>query len=1150
MKKPLLRSLCLSLTALLTGSMLAPLTAFAKGTVTVSSTSVTEISLAESYSDFTYNGSPADRIYIEKNLCPEPYFDAVRVGDTISVEIQVGAAGTYQVCLVTGWADNVAGGNFVFLLDGEEIGTLKNQVPGAGWRSWKDTTPAEIDLPAGTHTFTILSKADGPNIQGLKFAPKDVKISEVTGYADAYSGNQGQALEIMSTFAVQFNSPLPVKEVNAACPSYNNNKGTLRLSLYRWADSYEATLRGTPVASRTWVDFNDNATLTVTCDSYADAGEYLFYIENQSVQGEQVGIWTAKETVENIRTFRDDQVIDQAPMVKVKYIGEDFSFLPISNLSKNDVDPTPSDLYPAGDFARREMAYNDQYAVRFNADDAFTGAEVYIPAAPSDASGNTLDLSLYAWKGSYQMTVAEAPAAFASVSGIQRGTWAKLSADLPAGEYLFLIRHGVTNMQVCTVEKASDTAELYVNGSACGLSLVARLCGFKGQFTPLDAALPTEFINPGVWTAVDGLGRTVTDAASAGPRRDKYVGIFYHTWHSSHYRNKIINGTLTIEQYPEARNDYKHPAWNGITTVFWDEPVWGYYNNGVDRWVLRNQAELLADADIDVVIFDNTNGTENYMAAINELLEVWSEARNDGVKAPGISAMLNMFQYDQAATQIRELYDNIYSKGLYKDLWFLWEGKPLMVGSPSGLDLHDAHDKEIYEFFSWRPINPCYTQDYRQIIENGRITTSWSPDSSLLRKYTFWKWISVYPQQSMLNVKDKSIVEEMSVSVAQNWSGAKGLTAMNAGYDDQYGRAYSIETGCLVPTEDAILWGYNFKDQFEYALSVDPSFIYITGWNEWVAGRYEEMWGTTNALPDNATAGFSRDIEPSNGVLKDHYYYQMVSFIRQYKGVEPQAPANIAKTIDLHAGAEQWADIQPEFRTYADNTGVRNADGYQGYHYDNTTGRNDIVSSKVTYDENNVYFMVTTKDALTPASDPLWMRLFIGVEGSDAPAWETFGYVVNRTSPGEKALLEKSTGGWSWESAAEIDYTVTGNLLQIAVPRKALGIDGRDFVINFKWADNNLADGDLMSVYNDGDTAPCGRFRFTYSSVIPAPETLPETDDETAGPETVVTEAPESEAGTETSGKGCSSALAAAAPAVLFAAGAAMTKRGRKKEKL
>ena len=310
-----------------------------------------------------------------------------------------------------------------------------------------------------------------------------------------------------------------------------------------------------------------------------------------------------------------------------------------------------------------------------------------------------------------------------------------------------------------------------------------------------------------------------------------------------------------------------------------------------------------------------------------------------------------------------------------------------------------------------------------------------------------WKWISVYPQQKMYRVddKEKSKPEEMCVCIAENWSDAKGLTAMSSGLPGLYGRAYSVKNGGLDPREDAILYGANFAEQFEYAISCDPSFIYITGWNEWVAGRYEEMWGTTNALPDNALPGYSRDIEPSTGVLKDHYYYQMVSYIRRFKGVNRQQSASAPTSVDLTKGTAQWENVTPVYESYPNNTFPRDADGYAGYHYTNTTGRNDIVSAKVTYDADYVYFMVQTKDALTSKEDSAWMRLLIGITGSRAAAWEGYHFIVNRASPAKKTSLERSIGGWNWEKVCDVDYSVQDNMLQIAIPRSALGVTGEEF---------------------------------------------------------------------------------------------------------
>ena len=57
---------------------------------------------------------------------------------------------------------------------------------------------------------------------------------------------------------------------------------------------------------------------------------------------------------------------------------------------------------------------------------------------------------------------------------------------------------------------------------------------------------------------------------------------------------------------PEAANDPNHPAWEDASVFWWNEPLFGYYQN-LDRYVLRKHAELLADAGVDVIIFDCTN---------------------------------------------------------------------------------------------------------------------------------------------------------------------------------------------------------------------------------------------------------------------------------------------------------------------------------------------------------------------------------------------------------------------------------------------------------------------------------------------------------------------------------------------------------------
>ncbi|MBQ2964305.1 MAG: hypothetical protein IJE14_06540 [Clostridia bacterium] len=599
-------------------------------------------------------------------------------------------------------------------------------------------------------------------------------------------------------------------------------------------------------------------------------------------------------------------------------------------------------------------------------------------------------------------------------------------------------------------------------------------------------------VQPSTWAAVDGLGRTLSDGEAVGGRRqDKFVGVFYWTWH---YRwvndhEPLTTGSV-LDKYPEAVNDWEHPAWGNTydgRPYFWDEPLYGFYTS-TDRYVLRKHAELLTDADVDVVIFDTTNGTLLFEPSASVLLEVWSEAKADGVDVPQVAFILNFGGAEDTRTQLRTLYEIMYSQGLYEDMWFMWEGKPLVMADITCLDLDDEIDKEIFDFFTFRDNEATYFADDTDFLDDT------------------WGWCSDY-EQTRFGKRIFGGVEQMCVSVAQN-ANEYGLNALNCPEGTVQGRSFTDgvfsytysyagkEITVDKDTENSLLYGLNFQQQWDYAIENDPEFIFVTGFNEWIAGRWKEWNGTENAFPDQFSPEYSRDIEPSKGVLKDHYYYQLVENIRRFKGVDAQRANGAQKTIDISADTVQWESVQPEYSHY---TGGENRDsaGWLGTYYTNDTRRNDIAKAKVAYDSDNVYFCVETVDELTPETDSAWMRLFVDTDTSGvSPNWEGFEYVINRNSPENgKVTVERSVSGWSFETVALADYSVSGNVLQIAVPRSALGPDGEAVKFNFKWADNVQSE-DILDFYTDGDVAPGGRFTFVFDSTADGEEIPPREADE------------------------------------------------------
>ncbi len=596
------------------------------------------------------------------------------------------------------------------------------------------------------------------------------------------------------------------------------------------------------------------------------------------------------------------------------------------------------------------------------------------------------------------------------------------------------------------------------------------------------------------WIVQDALDRVVSTHTQTGDiREDKIVAIFYWTWHGDFGNGQTAyNNQQNIDKLIEmgyTERDYvtlsmAELAKLGIKTGmgpyhFWDEPIYGYYD-GDAEWVLRKQAELLAAADIDVVFFDNTNGAFTWKETAMKVMKVFSEARAQGVDAPDVSFMFPFGANSGAGQQMVELYRDIFSKGLYEDVWFKLDGKPMVMGWPGSLDAYGASNaKEIKEFFTFRS------------NLGGYLDQESAPNQ--------WGWLSRFPQAYFHN--DKGELEQITVGVAVNHNYVDRVIAPMSLGQNVIGRTWTSRG--YDTRENALFYGACFAEQWENAIAVDPEIVFVTAWNEWVAMRIQN-WpagipgGYNNCFVDQYNAEFSRDCEPSAGILKDYYYYQLVDYIRQFKGTNPIEKATWEKLMDVNGGFGQWADVGPVYNDYF-GLPDRDFDGYidpntgKKLHYTNDSGRNDIYDAKVARDYENIYFMVRTVEDLTPYTDPYWMRLYIDIGQSDKN-WENYEFILNKKNPENEttATLEKFTGdGFATEVVGTVTYSVKGNVLTVCIPKTMLGIPAAElnFEFGFKWTDNTLEDGDIMQWYVNGDVAPVGRFNYCYTTTGSAPHT-------------------------------------------------------------
>ncbi len=559
--------------------------------------------------------------------------------------------------------------------------------------------------------------------------------------------------------------------------------------------------------------------------------------------------------------------------------------------------------------------------------------------------------------------------------------------------------------------------------------------------------------HPGVpWPATDGLGRRLPLASEVGlPRTNRFVGIFYFIDHVDWPRSPQLEGPYDVakilEREPGAATNPASALWGGNGVAhYWGEPLFGYYR-GDDPWVLRRHAELLADAGIDVLIFDTTNARA-YPEIYTNLCEAFCAVRRAGGRTPQIAFMVNT----SAGATATEIYHELYQPGRYRELWFNWQGKPLLICDPA------EATGEWKSFFTLRAAHWPFT---------------------LTNTPYAWHWEATYPQPYGYT-DDPQKPEQLNVSVAQNLSATDGTVAnMNSGV----ARGRSFHQGRQNIAPGSVNAGHNFAEQWQRALALDPPFVMVTGWNEWVAGRWVRPENPL-VFVDQYDEEFSRDIEPMRGGHGDNYYWQLVANVRHYKGA-PALPASSGPaTLAVTGDFAQWRDVRPEFAGPFVGVQPRDFAGTGGRHYADHSGRNEFVLLKAARDQDQLYFYARTAAPITPATTN-WMWLLIDADQNAATGWAGYDFLVaRRPGPDGQCWLEKNTGGWNWQPVMPVPSRVAGHELQLAIPRAALGWRTGEtrMAIDFKWADNLQAPGDVMDFYLSGNVAPPGRFNFRFNA--------------------------------------------------------------------
>lgn len=514
----------------------------------------------------------------------------------------------------------------------------------------------------------------------------------------------------------------------------------------------------------------------------------------------------------------------------------------------------------------------------------------------------------------------------------------------------------------------------------------------------------------------------VADLKFTSGTKQRQVGLFYFLWLGEHGRHKPYDISKILAADPNAGYKPESDVWGGVGTYHhWGEPLYGYYYSD-DEWVVRKHMKLLISAEIDFLFFDTTNASiyENNAKLVMRILD---EYHLDGWNIPKVMFYTNT----NSGKTVERIYNSIYKQNYMPNTWFTYEGKPLIIAK------RDECNDELSNYFTIRE-------------------AQWPNESD---KQGGWPWMDfTKPQRVFTDFNGKD--EVINVSVAQHPQLRFGDSALY-GETENCGRAF--HDGHNEIEKDAYKKGYNFIEQFNRAIETDPPVVLVTGWNEWIAGRWQGIEERPLMFVDCANHEYSRDIEMMRDGYGDSYYRQLISCVRKYK----QIPDNV-KMIKSGESVE--------FYNFTDDDFVRNHKGYDTV-YKNDTARNVITKIVVSKNNDILKFKIITKDNIKPyTNEGTWLRLYVKVSETNDR------FVINETPKSETVTtISKITSAnnlQQTEYVCDIDYNFGGNEIEFTVDTTSLYDKDSDFTLEIKAVDGTKKYQQSIEFYEFGSTAPIG----------------------------------------------------------------------------
>lgn len=399
-----------------------------------------------------------------------------------------------------------------------------------------------------------------------------------------------------------------------------------------------------------------------------------------------------------------------------------------------------------------------------------------------------------------------------------------------------------------------------------GLKIISVFLIFTFVLTTLSVNYPTNAQdNYGGISPQECKGLDITNASDL-------VAMNYSISHSitvdDTQTNSVIYNNLEI-----LRKNPEKPQWGPLKAYhYWGEPELGYYKSD-NKHAIKTHIEQFIDADIDIIIVDNTNavkmwttmemyddGTSKYDRGVvipsTILLDTLLEMRSEGKKTPYVMfwSCSGTLKNNIPSFVGLDTYERFYKPGKYDSLFVYLEGKPLML-------VTEAKPPELDEYFT--------------------VIKMWGLQPQLGQRE--WSFLQPYPQQFGRN---KKVIEQIGVSTAVQ-------------------RTYATRQSA-----EGKNGGKTYQKQWERAFEVRAKLVTICWWNEWVS-RYNMTESGEEFFNDTFDMDFNMDIEPMKGGHGDLYYQWTKKYIEAYKNHQP-CPVFSSASVD------SWQGWNPIYKRIGD----------------------------------------------------------------------------------------------------------------------------------------------------------------------------------------------------------------------------------------